>query len=50
MDYLSTAVFIAISAWARHAVRQEIRGFQEAAEARQNAPGWHPVKHGGILP
>ncbi|WP_425401632.1 hypothetical protein [Escherichia coli] len=35
----------------RHAVRQEIRGFfREAAEAWRMRPGWHPVKHGGILP
>ncbi|MCA8677290.1 hypothetical protein [Escherichia coli] len=34
----------------RHAVRQEIRGFfREAAEVWQMRPGWHPVKHGGIL-
>lgn len=35
----------------RHAVRQEIRGFSgKPLRPGRMRPGWHPVKHGGILP
>lgn len=34
----------------RHAVRQEIRGFSgKRQRSGRMRPGWHPVKHGGIL-
>ncbi|WP_185909015.1 hypothetical protein [Escherichia coli] len=51
VDYLKL-VFIAISAWGVMPSVQEDSWFQEAAEAGWGnmRPGWHPVKHGGILP
>ncbi|EPU2855599.1 hypothetical protein ACVVCG_005347, partial [Escherichia coli] len=51
VDYLSTAVFIAISAWGvMPSVRRFVVFSGKPLRPGRMRPGWHPVKHGGILP